>query len=741
MKIKKLRLDNFMTYSNQEFDLERLVQGPTLIVGKYVGGGPGESNGAGKSTIFEGIIWSLYGVSRYKSDDELIRQGQEDMIVTNIFEIDGVEYEVVRTKKRGKSQTLQFSDLTNDKKLRENSVKATQERIIQALGMDFDIFSNTVYSPQNKLALFPSQLPSRRKEVLSSILDIENYAEIEERAKTMASNHERDGNALHLAIIRLESELGQEKVDPTEIGTLEFDIKTLETQHANTKFTVDEALREVEELRSRSMNYSRVNQDLTREKQTIERLASQKAYAETSRVQQLQAVDVEAQNLVALIAREPQVRSVIADVTSKIKTYDQVAAKVSAMREERAGHSVNRDGLRREADMLNADLDRLRARHDQVQSTLGSRCPTCYSALTAETQATIIADIVKEGTEKRLAYDGKVAQISLIEQRLLQIETETRGLTNDVAAQAELQRDLNKFQNELTQIDMSKQQSTSMNDRRTQVEAMHAQRQQEIAAEIAATEARVAILTVELGKLVYNAADVEKANTKVSTLQTELYRVAQQKDERNMRLGALRSRKEAFDRKSAQLESDRLRHKESKDQEFVYKELTRAFGKNGIPALIMDNALAEIQIEINTIMENLTGGRISVEFSTQKELQSGKKAETLDIIVSDQMGSRDFAGYSGGEAARVALAIRLALAKVISRRAGKRIGLVMIDEISDLDTAGADSFAQTINGIAKDYAQIMVVTHLPHLKDQFPNILTIVKDRDGSHIETEAVTV
>jgi exonuclease SbcC len=738
MKIKKLRLDNFMTYSNQEFDLERLIQAPTLIVGKYVGGGPGESNGAGKSTIFEGIIWSLFGVSRYKSDDELIRQGSDDMIVTNIFEIDGVAYEVVRTKKRGKSQTLQFSDLTNDKKLRENSVKATQDKIISVLGMDFDIFSNTVYSPQNKLALFPSQLPSRRKEVLSSILDIDNYVEIEEQAKRMASNYQRDSEALHLAIIRIEAELGQEKVDPAEIDTLAFDIKTLETQHANTNFTLDEALKEVEELRSRSMVYSRVSQDLAREKQTVERLAGQRTYTESSRVQQLQAVDADAQRLVAQVAREPQVRSVIADVESKIKTYDQVAQRLSAMREERSGLSVNRDGLRREAETMGNDLERLRNRLGQVQA-LGPKCPTCYSSLTVDVQANITKDIIAEGTEKRVAYDAKCAEIFAVEARVQQIETDTRGLSGDVAAQAELQRDLTKFQNELSQIEMAKQQSTGVTDRRNQVEAMFAQRIQEIDAEVSAAQGRTASLTAELGSLTYNAADVERANQKAATIRAELSRIAGEKAQRDQRLGALRSRKDAFDRKSAQLDADRLRHKEAKDQEFVYKELTRAFGKNGIPALIMDNALAEIQIEINTIMENLTGGRITVEFATQKELTSGKKAETLDIIVSDQMGSRDFAGYSGGEAARVALAIRLALAKVISRRAGKRIGLVMIDEISDLDTAGADSFAQTINGISKDYSQIMVVTHLPHLKDQFPNILTIVKDRDGSHIETEAV--
>lgn len=740
MKINKLKLDNFMTYSNQEFDLERLVQGPTLIMGKYQGGGPGESNGAGKSTVFEGIIWSLFGVCRYKSDDELIRLGTEDMAVTNVFTLDGVTYEVIRLKKRGKSQTLMFSDLTNDKKLRGNSVKETQAKIIEVLGMDYDIFSNTVYSPQNKLALFPSQLPSRRKEVLSTILEIDGYIDIEEQAKRLAGNYERDAMALHMAIVRVETELGQEQIDPVEIDTLESEIAGLEGQQQTAKMALDESLREVEELRSRTTVYARVSQDLVREGQTTDRLAQQKTYTVNEKVQQLASVDAEAQRLAASIAREPQVLSVIAEVESKVKTYDQVAQRLSAMREERAGLSVQRDATKREIESMDTDLNRLRARFNQVQE-LGSRCPTCYTNLTVEAQAAISADILKEGTEKKATYDGKFAQIALVEQRLQQIDSETRGLSGDVAAQSELQRDLQRFQNELTQIELAKNQVNSIGARRQQVEDIYAQRFTDIEKEIINAANRMVTLKQELERLTYNEADVVRVNQKVATLQSSFNHVSFEKDQRNQRLGGLRSRKEAFDRKSAQLLADRQRHKEAKDQEFVYKELTRAFGKNGIPALIMDNALAEVQSEVNKIMEQLTGGRITVEFSTQKELKSGKQAETLDIIVSDGLGARDFVGYSGGEAARVALAIRLALAKVISRRAGKKIGLVMIDEVSDLDAAGADAFAQTINGISADYQQIMVVTHLPDLRDKFPNIITIVKDRDGSHIETEAVTV
>jgi exonuclease SbcC len=738
MKIKKIKLDNFMPYVNQEFDLERL-SGPTLIVGKHIGGNPGESNGAGKSTLFEAIVWSLFGVSRGKSDDELIRQGSDEMVVTNVFEIDGTTYEIIRSKKRGKSQSLWFSDLTHDKKLRENSVKATEAAIIRALGMDYDIFSNTVYSPQKKLDLFPSQLPSKRKEVLGAILEIDNYADVEEKARRLAANYERDSLALAMAISRVEGELGQEKINPEEIARLESEIAGMTDKIENAKFILNDAMKEVEELRSKATFFNKVSGDLSQSRQALDRLVLQKEYAQKERVQQLAGVDVENQKLATMIEREPKVVGALSEITGKIKTYDQVSQKLTSLREEQTVLRVQRDGFKREIEGMDKELARLRKKFDQIYE-LGPQCPTCHSQLTPEVQKKIVEDITKEGTDRRLVYDQKMSEVKQAEDRIQQVESEVRSLSGAVSEQSELQRDLTNFQRELDQIGMAKTQIQNGDSRRQQIEDIYVRRFAEIDTERARSEESIRFLEAELKKFAYSETDAAKAVQKVGVLQAEFDRLSKDRDQRNQVLGGLMSRKEAYDRKSAQLEADRSRYKESKDQEFIYKELTRAFSKNGIPALIMDNALAEIQSEVNKVMERLTGGKIRVEFSTQKELKTGKLAETLDIIVSDNLGARDFNLYSGGEAARVALAIRLALAKVISRRAGKKIECVFIDEISDLDPAGADAFAQTINQISGEYKQILVVTHMPHLKDQFQNVLTIIKDRDGSHIEMEAVT-
>jgi exonuclease SbcC len=172
----------------------------------------------------------------------------------------------------------------------------------------------------------------------------------------------------------------------------------------------------------------------------------------------------------------------------------------------------------------------------------------------------------------------------------------------------------------------------------------------------------------------------------------------------------------------------------AKQDYFIYTELTNAFGKDGIPLLVIENALAELQSEVQKQLEIMTDGAVMVEFRTQKELKSGKMSDTLDILVSDREGIRDFNLYSGGERMRVALAIRLGLSKLLSRRAGKRFDILIIDEISDLDIHGMGKFVELIHQVAQDYKQIFVVSHIDELKDRFQQVIQVVKDKNGSKV-------
>lgn len=173
----------------------------------------------------------------------------------------------------------------------------------------------------------------------------------------------------------------------------------------------------------------------------------------------------------------------------------------------------------------------------------------------------------------------------------------------------------------------------------------------------------------------------------------------------------------------------------ARKDETAYEELAKAFGRNGIQALIIENALPEIETEANTLLARMSEGELAVRLKTQRELRTGAQAETLEIEISDGMGPRRYELYSGGEAFRVNFAIRIALSKLLARRAGARLETLVIDEgFGSQDQEGRQRLVEAIHTVQDDFAKILVITHLDELKDAFPTRIEVTKGMEGSQV-------
>lgn len=168
----------------------------------------------------------------------------------------------------------------------------------------------------------------------------------------------------------------------------------------------------------------------------------------------------------------------------------------------------------------------------------------------------------------------------------------------------------------------------------------------------------------------------------------------------------------------------------------IYKELRAAFGKNGVPTMVIETVIPEIEEHANQLLSRLTNGQMNLRFSTQREKKSGEGAiETLDIIISDTLGERDYEMYSGGEAFRVNFAIRIALSRLLARRSGAQLRTLIIDEgFGSQDATGRERLVEAINIIKDDFDLIIVITHIEELKDAFPVRIEVEKTADGSKI-------
>ena len=201
--------------------------------------------------------------------------------------------------------------------------------------------------------------------------------------------------------------------------------------------------------------------------------------------------------------------------------------------------------------------------------------------------------------------------------------------------------------------------------------------------------------------------------------------------EAQARRGGLRERLERAARDRQSLTETRKALRAAKDERVLYHHLRRAFGRNGIPSLIIEETLPEIEARANQLLDRLAKGRTRVALETLKDKKSGGGTrETLDIRITDSQGiARSYETYSGGEAFRVNFALRIALSQMLAERSGTQIRTLVIDEgFGTQDTEGLQSLIGAIRAIQDDFDTILVITHLDEIKAAFPVRIEVRKE-------------
>jgi exonuclease SbcC len=175
---------------------------------------------------------------------------------------------------------------------------------------------------------------------------------------------------------------------------------------------------------------------------------------------------------------------------------------------------------------------------------------------------------------------------------------------------------------------------------------------------------------------------------------------------------------------------------EACEKENLYRQLTVIFGKKGLQAMLIETALPEIEAEANRLLSRMTDGRMNLTFETQQATRKGDISETLDIKIADELGTRSYEMFSGGEGFRIDFSIRIALARLLARRAGAPLPTLIIDEgFGTQDADGIEKLKEAINSVQDDFQKILVITHIEELKDAFPTRIEVVKKANGSTIE------
>jgi exonuclease SbcC len=231
----------------------------------------------------------------------------------------------------------------------------------------------------------------------------------------------------------------------------------------------------------------------------------------------------------------------------------------------------------------------------------------------------------------------------------------------------------------------------------------------------------------------------ESQSPDLETAERELFRFREDENKVRSELGGAQQRVDIL-KTQRNRKADFEKEREYFQKQIVqHRTLERAFGKDGVPALLIEQALPQIEEKANDLLDRLSDGKMSVRFVTQAEYKDKKRddlKETLDIQISDSAGIRNYEMYSGGEAFRVNFALRLALSEILAQRKGARLQTLVIDEgFGSQDTQGRQRLIEAINLVKNDFAKILVITHLDELKDAFPTRIEVEKTERGSAIQ------
>ncbi|MBT9547318.1 MAG: SMC family ATPase [Candidatus Sericytochromatia bacterium] len=244
-------------------------------------------------------------------------------------------------------------------------------------------------------------------------------------------------------------------------------------------------------------------------------------------------------------------------------------------------------------------------------------------------------------------------------------------------------------------------------------------------------------LTTQLAELPALNARQEALSAQLTPLLSALSVTQNRERELHAKLFSLEKELSVMSALKEELLTNQSQFQGLENEHRLYTELVEIFGQKGIQAVVIENALPEIEQAANDLLSQMTEGRMHLKFQTLKSLKSRDAlSETLDIFISDELGTRSYETFSAGEAFRVNFAIRLAISRTLARRAGAKLQTLVIDEgFGSQDTQGKSRLVEAINAVSNLYACILVITHVDDLKSLFPTRIEVQKFPEGSRIQ------
>lgn len=758
-----LTLQNFLSYGSTpqtiDFDDYNLI----CLSGR---------NGHGKSALLDAITWAAWGQARKtvgtnKPDDGLLRLGTKQMKVIFEFEVNGQRYRVRReySRAQGKPQAnldvgVYDSDLQEFRSLTEKTIRRTQAVIEKVIGLDYETYVNSAFLRQGHANEFSQKSPKERKKILATILGVNRYDGLQSLALEKA--REAVQQIRLLQELQVQDERALEQRD-------ELVVKQKQAEQAREAIEKKWHTLRDQELALQKLQLARATdsqQITTIEKKMLERqrvLESQHqkmreekvhaVHAAQGAVEQLRTQYEHAQSQEQRIAAElTQVRVQHVELQKQVKVAQTTIDKHQKIKQMFDKRRAFYGAYVPRAKWLFSQQEELSKKNALVHENESPSCPLCEQMLSAKRKQflhTKLATQQRQLTHRydRLhrvlrqlkeqlvedhkvvaLYDAAVAKVQTLSGQVKQLGARSTQLITQQEKAKQTQLDHKKefdaavvLCNKAKEIvaTFEKHCATELSDD-AELQKLRKEKQQALQAQGGDKEAQERL-----------SGQIKKVNDEQTAVRKEQEQVVAQLSTLRTKLEQLAEKKKAFDERVKQINA----REESKAD---YTSLATAWSKNGIQALLIEQAIPEIEQEANDLLARLSHNQAQVFIESQRDLKSGGVRETLDIKIADTMGVRPYEMFSGGEAFRIDFALRIAISKLLARRAGTALQVLIIDEgFGSQDEEGLQRLMQALYTVQEDFEKIIIVSHLPEFKENFPVHFVVNKGATGSHVSVE----
>ena len=195
INFKTLKAKNFFCYGKEgvqvtfsDYGNIVLIKGKNLDVGSEEADEKHSSNGIGKSSIIDALVYGLYGKT-VKNPKKLNQKDIINSLTGKNLEVEVTwdDYRVVRTRKPDSLRLWKSSDQKWDAstEITLGGMPATQNEIENILGLTYEVFVNIGVFTDDNTSSFLECDAAEKRHIVENLLSLEKYRIYSDNAKKL----------------------------------------------------------------------------------------------------------------------------------------------------------------------------------------------------------------------------------------------------------------------------------------------------------------------------------------------------------------------------------------------------------------------------------------------------------------------------------------------------------------------------------------------------------------------------